>query len=730
MLVTGITAAVVCSMLIVFPWAFYAIPVLSATVLVFYFVKKFGLRKFLFIPTACICALIFTFTFYSYTAHNVVPLTQFDNTVAGVSGTVTSLPEDDGGFISFTLTADRIGNTKTNKTKLTVMLPKSETHNTALYDYIYLPKTSLRIPRTQKLKYDYSSLGDGILLQGSASDFEKITEAEKDAYYYCLKFRESVCKKITLFTDENEGGLLKGMIFGDTSDISGETTVAFRNSGISHLLAVSGLHTTLYCGLLIGLMSFFKISEKFRNLFCLVFLLFFSAVSGFTPSVIRSALMMAVILAAPFFRRNPEGINSLGFSVVLLLLDNPYIILNVSFQLSSIATLGVLLATRNTTKNDSFTRKIKPQFIGRLISSILLSLKISLYAAIFTLPVSAYHFGVIGILSPITNLLTVQVSFYATVTGIIATALAYIPSSLAKEFAILLFGVTDFFCDVMVGASQLVSDFKYCTIPIHKSFLIPGTVICCLIIFTGFLITRLKKKQLIFKLSCVLGVMLQFIAILIPLYAPPFKTQVTLVYCENGIQLIVREGTEYAMIFNSNQRLNSSAYNSLPKATSETLEYFIPTYISKTALLSIENVFTYLEPQSTLVSPQILSYLKVSGVNMPENTVIKSTSSFLLSNKIYIEIVDTDRIKYAIIKGTEKTVYVHLYGNTDFKAHLDTEHCDIAVFNSCLPEVIPENTELTVISGNIHTSSLKKAFPDYKGEALSTFQSGDISFYI
>ncbi len=614
--------------------------------------------------------------------------------------------------------------------KISITLKGDFRDEIKLFDYTAFYNTYLSIPKVNANDYNISAFSDGIIFEGVPQNIEKLYESEKTPYYYALRLREAVSEKISLFMQTNQGGLLKGILFGDTNDINYETSNAFRTSGISHLLAVSGMHTSLYCGILIAVLSSFNIPEKLRNFACLIFLVFFCIISSFTPSVIRASLMMAVILVAPFFKRNPDSINSLGFSVVLMLLNNPYVLLSVGFQLSVAATLGVLFSVQYNKTIYKFTEKIKENHIKKILTSILLSLSVSIFAALFTMPISAYYFGVFGLLSPITNILTVQLSFFATVLGIIATCFSFINIHFTKEIAIFLFKITQFLIDLIIEAAKFISSFKLCTIPMHKDFLIPGIITGALVLLIGYIIFKLRKNRLFFKICTFLCIFAVFFSCALPILPTKYKTQLSVLYSAGGIRFVIRNGLDYAYIENTDENIGGEDYDYLPIATCEVLKLYIPTYLNSLSLYNPSIITERYSPEKTVVSKSVLNELKESKCAIPENAVIKHSGIFTLSEEITIEIVDTTTMKYAIIKGNENTVYIHLYGDTDFSLHLDTSQCDIVVFNSTIPEKIPQGAKTVILSGKLSKNEFNKKFPEYKGELFITALSGNISFYI
>lgn len=685
MLVCGVTAVIICALLVIWKSAFAVVPAVAASVLLLYFVKRKRLQKHIMIPTVCIVAIIFTIAFFVFNKTHLTTCIEHHNTTNHVYGKIITLPEQGENVVSFTIKADKIGNNNTH-IKADVVLYGSSFEELELFDYISIPDAYLTVPTDDNYDYSLYEASDGTFLICSASYCETLWECEKTPYYYCLLLKKAICDKSEAYLNKNESALLKGMLFGDKAELDYSTEQSFRNAGISHLLAVSGLHTSLWCGLLISFLSAFKVSEKARSIVCLIFLVLFCIVSAFTPSVIRASVMTASTLISPFFKRMSEGLNSLGTAVVFILLFNPYVITNIGFQLSAVATLGVLLANKYSHLYTKSTDKITIPKLRAIANSLLSSLLISLFTSALTLLISVYHFGVISLATPLSNLLCIQLSFYGMIMGIISIALSFIALPFITAVVPLLFRITEILLDILIFISAEISDMKYCSIPVNIRFLTIAVLTVALIFLPVYLIHKKKHKPVAIKLTAISCVIIIILVTFIPPNLSTNRNSVTISSAGNSIQLIVRSGLSYAFIDNSTQGLSLPTREALPKATCEKLEYYVATYYDSDSVLNLNSVNSLYSPENIVLSDTALRCARSSYVDIPENTVKHNNLTFTLNNEITVEIVDTYSIKYAIIKGQNKSVFVHLYGDADFNSIIDGYGCEYAVFNG-LPQV-------------------------------------------
>ena len=134
--------------------------------------------------------------------------------------------------------------------------------------------------------------------------------------------------------------LLTALLTGDRSGLSVQASADVEEAGLSHILAVSGMH----CGFLLACLSFLIGRYRRRTLaLCAVpVLVFYAVLTGGRPSVVRSCVMLFFLLAAPLFHRENDGPTALSAALFLILLHNPFAAASVSLQLSFASVAGLL----------------------------------------------------------------------------------------------------------------------------------------------------------------------------------------------------------------------------------------------------------------------------------------------------------------------------------------------------------------------------------------------------
>ena len=228
--------------------------------------------------------------------------------------------------------------------------------------------------------------------------------------------------------NKNQIDLTSALLLGQKKELSKDIYNDFTNAGVVHILAVSGLHVGI---ILIFLNLIFKPLRKFKfgkwaaYLFSLICIWAFALLVGFSPSVIRAALMFSFLNAGLIFNRKASTFNMLCLSAVLMLLWDAYLIFSVGFQMSYLAVLGII----------SFQPLIKKRFyiknrVGRYFFDIL---TVSFCAQLGVIPISIFYFHQIPGLFLVANLLIIPWLFILLGFGILVIIFAL----LAIEFSLL-----------------------------------------------------------------------------------------------------------------------------------------------------------------------------------------------------------------------------------------------------------------------------------------------------
>lgn len=317
--------------------------------------------------------------------------------------------------------------------------------------------------------------------------------------------------------DEEQSALCVGILIGDREKISDITEDNFKKSNLTHMLAVSGSHITYIIVALTTILS--KTNRKFSLITTIFFLLFFTVLTGFTASVLRASIMGIITLLASILHRKSDTINNLGISSIIILIYNPYLLVDAGFLLSYAGTIGIILFSKKISNGISIiVNKINPNllnkeqnnnskifFVKSIIEKIILyvisSLSVTLSANIVIIPIMAYMFSTISFTFWISNILAGPVMEVVTIFGFIVYFISIIFPILAQFLGIAL----NLLLTVLLKIAEISSKIPGASIYI-KTPSIYMCVIYYLIIYILFNMQAIKqiiRKKAIFRLYAI-----------------------------------------------------------------------------------------------------------------------------------------------------------------------------------------------------------------------------------
>ncbi len=227
---------------------------------------------------------------------------------------------------------------------------------------------------------------------------------------------------------ERTRAFMTAILLGDRYGLSEEDGTYLSEAGLYHVTAVSGLH----CAFLLSLLGFL-IGRRQRLLSAVAIpvLVFYALMAGLTPSVVRACVMLALVLIAPLFGRESDPPTSLAFALFLLLLANPFAVKSISLQLSFAAIAGLIWLT------PKLYDRIRAKKRSRAARFVLGSLAATAGALVFTAPLTAFYFGYLALVAPLSNLLCLWAASLTFASGLLAALLGMAFPPLARILAYL-----------------------------------------------------------------------------------------------------------------------------------------------------------------------------------------------------------------------------------------------------------------------------------------------------
>ncbi|MCJ8011458.1 ComEC/Rec2 family competence protein [Paenibacillus sp. KQZ6P-2] len=215
--------------------------------------------------------------------------------------------------------------------------------------------------------------------------------------------RSGLGSKISQIYQEPHAGFMKGLLIGMQDDIDPETYAQFSQLGLTHILAISGMHVAVFVATLLFVLSLFKVTREKSLLIVIILIPAYVLLSGASPSVVRAGIMGMIGLFAARNGWLKDGLNILAAAALLMMLWNPYYMLSVSFQLSFLVTAGLML----------YVPLVHP-LLAFLPKRLAAAVGVTLVAQLVSFPLTIYYFNQFSLLSFAANFVLVPLITFLT----------------------------------------------------------------------------------------------------------------------------------------------------------------------------------------------------------------------------------------------------------------------------------------------------------------------------
>jgi len=480
-----------------------AVVILSAAAAAFVFSLFFeSVRRDFVIPTACIAAAVAVLLSFAASSVPVEASERFCESAHTVKASVVSLEERRGERYYTQIKTSEIDG---EEYKLNIRLSSKTRLGFKPYDTVEGELQLYDLGKTRSARNYY--LSENIFTGGYARGDITVSRPEsRPLGYYFLSLRAYIKNTVSRLVPGERGALATALLIGDKSELPKSVSAAFSSAGISHLIAVSGLHLSVWCLFILKIFDIFRLKSRIGAVISAVFVVIFMAVSGFTYSVMRAGLMMLVMLLGTLISRQSDSLNSLGAALVILCFINPYCVMSLGLRLSFLSTLGIIVGYGNIDfPLNPYIERVKNKYARRSCEFIFGSVRSTVLACAFTLPVMILDLGKVSsipaniiadlpasacmILAGLTAL-TAKLSFLrvitaglADITGVCASflinlskALAAVPHSSLNTTSFL-FPLWLVFAFIVLAAVALIYRFR------KRSVLRAAALICTFTFF-------------------------------------------------------------------------------------------------------------------------------------------------------------------------------------------------------------------------------------------------------
>lgn len=381
--------------------------VCMACFLTLFLLKKRGLFKQTTVVSAVLAAVSLALLLFGVSdLRSFGPWQRLDGTDAVITAVVQGYPEERNGRFYYQVKVTSLQDGEQEIEPFRIRLSAANAIRCEPYDTI---RANVRFSAFRE-SYGFSSRSSyrakGIALSAYMRDYRaEVTPAQHRPFRYYFQYgNRLLTRQIELLLPREEAAVTNAMLLGDGSGISGDIDFAFRKTGTTHLLVVSGMHMTLVSALALGLLSVFKVRGKAARLLTMAAVASFMLLTGGQTSVLRSGLMCLLYESAQLLDRDSDSVNTLGLSVLLICLFNPHAGGDIGFLLSVFATLGILKLA-GPMRRAAMRPLAEHQRLKRLLSPVIGGLCVGLAATLFVMPIQICLFGGFSLIGPAATLL-------------------------------------------------------------------------------------------------------------------------------------------------------------------------------------------------------------------------------------------------------------------------------------------------------------------------------------
>ncbi|NQU04660.1 MAG: ComEC/Rec2 family competence protein [Calditrichaeota bacterium] len=307
------------------------------------------------------------------------------------------------------------------------------------------------------------------------------------------KVRNNLSDRIERF-HKNNSPLIKALLLGIRRDIEPELKENLRVTGLSHLLALSGLHIGFLAGIMIAFGAILRLSPRWRYGLAIVGIVLFIYLVPTRSCTLRAGIMSSAFLIAPVLKRWSPPLNILAFAALIILCLRPDDLFDAGFQLSFAAVGGIIIFIPLSENINTYFKRYAGRFFRMFRQFLLKPVLISCAATVSVLPLTAYHFGMASFGAPLFNLAALPLLALIFAGAWLVMGLSFVWSGLAA--------LTADGLGLIIVVWKWICHFFACYAPCWNGRLAPFVVIAliCGIIWLSIQRHKYWKKLFIFSL--------------------------------------------------------------------------------------------------------------------------------------------------------------------------------------------------------------------------------------
>lgn len=310
----------------------------------------------------------------------------------------------------------------------------------------------------------YRSQGYFVLASVNRESEITVTPPERRPLsYYPKQFAQQLRDVFAQHGTERQASFWNALVTGDRSGLTTADKDHLRKAGLSHVIALSGLHV----GFLVSLLLFIC-GKKIGTALGIPVLIAFYLMVGWSPSVVRACIMYGILLLSFWVKRQNDSMNSLFAALLLILLILPDSLASVSLQLSFAATFGILCFASRVRYQLALPKRV-PNPVRRMYAVLMNTIVCTISSTVITAPILLYHFGYLSVFSALSNVLALwavslvfPLLFAGGIAGLFAPKVAAVLLMPAGALTDYILWVSDRTADIPYGLLYCENHVDFC----------------------------------------------------------------------------------------------------------------------------------------------------------------------------------------------------------------------------------------------------------------------------
>lgn len=299
-----------------------------------------------------------------------------------------------------------------------LVIAKSETERGDVRISLTLPKNEIKTGDKIKATVTLSSfaatsigyserdyyLDKGIFLYGETEEYELLSSGTFVPSAALEKANDYLVSLVEKSVNGDTAAFVSAMLLGNKDTLGEDVRRDFSRLGISHILALSGIHLSLITSMANAFFELIQMRRRLKYSILILMITAFIGITGFSDSAMRAGLMLIIFYTVTSFGMKKDGVTALFSSALIICTLDPYAIFSNSLLLSFCAMLACI-CTSYFIRRAKHLRRIKPKMLRRVLYALISSSAV----VIFTLPIMAIRFDYVSIFAPVFNLIFVPI---------------------------------------------------------------------------------------------------------------------------------------------------------------------------------------------------------------------------------------------------------------------------------------------------------------------------------